>query len=119
MLIGESYSKKAATEDPLALKPRPEGMAKTLTTDNIEVTEEGRIVASKKQKEGVYVPSKMRSTLMEEDAKTAKQAREEKRKKDRMLRNTFISGLERDFGDAPEEVKYSHNPEQVWFSEII
>lgn len=113
VLIGESYSKKAATEDPMAFKPRPQTMAQTLTTDNIEINEEGKIVASKKQKEGIYVPSKMRSTLMEEDAKTARQVRDETRKKNRMLKNTFVSGLERDFGENPEEVKYSYNPEQV------
>lgn len=119
VLIGESYSKKAATEDPLALKPRPEAMSKTLTTDNIEVTEEGNIVASSKQKKGIYVPSKMRAALMDDDAKTAKQTREEERKKTRMLRNSFVTGLERNFGEAPEEVKYSYNPEQVRFSEIM
>jgi len=60
--LGQSYSKKAATEDPLALKPRPDTMSKTMTTDEIDVAEDGTILDSKPQK---YVVPKFSATVME------------------------------------------------------
>jgi hypothetical protein len=65
-LLGQSYSKKADTEDPLALKPKPETMSKTMTTDEIDVGEDGTILDSKSKK---YVVPKFSATVMEVNGK--------------------------------------------------
>ena len=66
-LIGESYAKNTDKDiaDPLALKPRPDTMSKTLTTEEIDVDEFGTVVESQKKREGKYIAPKLVSTLME------------------------------------------------------
>ncbi len=106
--MGQSYSKKADTEDPLSLKPRPDTMSKTMTTDEIDVAEDGTILDTKSQK---YVVPKFSATVMEEEAKSNRQLREEDRRNKRILKGEFIRGLQENYGDAPIEIKnaYTHD----------
>ena len=107
--MGQSYSKKADTEDPLSLKPRPDTMSKTMTTDEIDVAEDGTIIDAKSKK---YVVPKFSATVMEEEAKSNRQKREEDRNNKRILKGEFIRGLQENYGDAPVEIKNSYTHDE-------
>jgi len=102
--IGFSYTaSKSDVEDPFSLKPRPEGMAKSLTTDDITRNQETGKIMGTNNRENIYKPVKMSETLMDEDKKTKRDARLVQARQRRWVKNSFLKDMNEEINDLPTE----------------
>jgi len=102
-LVGQSYQKNKF-EDPLALKPRPDTMAKALTTDEIALNEETGEIEDLENK-NIYKAPKLAATLMDDEKKRNKTERLKVAERRKRLKSTLISEMGREIDDNPLERK--------------
>eukprot|EP00331_Platyophrya_macrostoma_P029725 CAMPEP_0176456500 /NCGR_PEP_ID=MMETSP0127-20121128/31325_1 /TAXON_ID=938130 /ORGANISM="Platyophrya macrostoma, Strain WH" /LENGTH=502 /DNA_ID=CAMNT_0017846471 /DNA_START=43 /DNA_END=1551 /DNA_ORIENTATION=+ len=98
-LVGENYNRAVdMQQDPLSHAPRP---GKIIADVNTEETKEGKKDSSKP---GIYKAPKLSATVMEEDKKEAKKKRQEDAKRRKLYMNSFITDLEKEVNQEPEEI---------------
>ena len=87
-------------------------MKAELTTENLEINEEGEVVESERRK-NVYVAPKISSVMDKDDRRAEKRQRLLDKKKREFLKSEIYRDLNEEFTDRPTEISNKANLNNV------
>eukprot|EP01016_Furgasonia_blochmanni_P037504 TRINITY_DN442_c0_g1_i11.p1 TRINITY_DN442_c0_g1~~TRINITY_DN442_c0_g1_i11.p1 ORF type:complete len:722 (-),score=141.10 TRINITY_DN442_c0_g1_i11:1158-3323(-) len=112
----EAEDGKRKTSDPLSFKPNPNAMEAELTTENLEINEDGEVVESQKKK-NIYVAPKISSVLDKDDRRAEKRQRLIEKKKREFINSEVYKDLNEEFTDRPTEIRNKTNLNNIYDEE--